>query len=105
MAYMGNPAQKNFVLPPALKAKWEALMPKGSQVSSRKGAGVLFLTTIADAEGRFIFENVPPGRYYLTTVITWEIPSYGSYTQMTGGVVCKRIEVDNGERVDVILTR
>jgi len=43
MVYMSRPNQKNFTLPPALKAKWEEFYPKGSAENSRNGAGALFL--------------------------------------------------------------
>ena len=29
-------------------------------------------TTTADADGRFRFSDLPPGKYYLHTVVTWE---------------------------------
>jgi hypothetical protein len=29
--------------------------------------------TMADAEGRFAFEDVPPGKYLVSAVITWEV--------------------------------
>jgi len=63
------------------------------------------LTTIADGDGRFAFKNVPPGRYYLTTAIVWEVPSYGGSTSQTGARVCKVIEVVNDKTVNVILTK
>jgi hypothetical protein len=63
------------------------------------------MTTIADGDGRFTFQNVPPGRYYLTTAIVWEVPSYGAYPSQTGARVCKVVEVANDKTVNVVLTR
>ena len=62
------------------------------------------LRTIADADGRFRFENVPPGYYYLVSHIVWEIPSYASI-QYTGGYVCSIIQVENDKTTEAILTR
>lgn len=58
---------------------------------------------IADGSGRFVFKNVPAGEYFVTTEVTWEAPTgYGLQTQ--GGLVSKRIKVNAGEEVEVIVT-
>jgi hypothetical protein len=60
-------------------------------------------TQIADAEGRFVFKNVPTGEYFVTTTITWEIPT-AYQGQVEGGLVTKRIKVNAGEEVEAIVT-
>lgn len=63
--------------------------------------------TIADAEGRFKFSNLPDGSYYIRTTVTWETVAYrvlyvGTSTQ--GGIVKAKVEVKNGEVTDAIIT-
>lgn len=61
---------------------------------------------IADGSGRFTFKNVPPGEYFVTTVITWEAGTgYQGALQVQGGAVTKRIVVKAGEDNEVIVTR
>jgi hypothetical protein len=61
-------------------------------------------TTIADGNGNFEFRNLPAGEYYVTCVITWEIPSqYG--LQQTGGIAYGTVQVGAGETAKVVVTR
>jgi len=60
----------------------------------------------ADGSGRFAFKNVPAGEYFVTTAVTWEAPTgYQAAMQKQGGVITKRIKVNAGEELDVIITR
>ena len=62
-------------------------------------------TQIADGNGRFVFKNVPTGEYFITTTITWEVPTgYQGGVQVEGGMVAKRIKVNAGEEVEAIVT-
>ena len=62
-------------------------------------------TQIADGNGRFAFKNVPTGEYFITTTITWEVPTgYQGGVQVEGGMVAKRIKVNAGEEVEAIVT-
>lgn len=56
-------------------------------------------TTIADADGRFKFKNLPSGKYYIGTEITWDVAYHG----LQGGLVTKQIEVKNDKLTEVIL--
>jgi hypothetical protein len=59
--------------------------------------------TIADGNGNFEFKNLPPGEYYIHTIITWEVPSrYG--LQTTGGAIGTRVKVGPGETIKAIVT-
>lgn len=61
---------------------------------------------VADADGRFTFENVPPGEYYVTTMVSWEAPvGYKGALVPQGGFVARKVTVKDGEKVEVILTR
>jgi len=63
--------------------------------------------TIGDGEGRFEFLKVPAGDYYLSAKIIWEYVSGGRYPTLTltGGVAVKKISVEDGQEIKVILTR
>lgn len=54
--------------------------------------------TIADGEGRFTFNQLAPGTYYVMTTIHWMA---GNYSQ--GGQVYEEIRVPDGETVQVIV--
>ena len=61
---------------------------------------------VADGNGRFTFKNVPPGEYFVTTIITWEAPTgYQGSLRLQGGTVTKRITVINGDEIDIVVTR
>jgi hypothetical protein len=70
--------------------------------------------TIADAEGRFRFERIPPGEYYIVCQITWEVPNpnyrnefsplFGeNLLKTTGGTACAKVRVGSGEAVNAIV--
>jgi hypothetical protein len=62
--------------------------------------------TTGDAEGRFEFKDVPPGDYFVITVVTWEAPvGYRGSLVSQGGYVIKRVTVRDGQEQQVILTR
>lgn len=56
--------------------------------------------TTCNSDGEFTFEDIADGAYYVGTDIIWEA---GGYTPEGGGVM-ERIEVSDGETVDVSLT-
>lgn len=64
-------------------------------------------TTMGDGEGRFEFVDVPAGDYYLSASIVWEYVSGGRYPSLvpTGGVVAKKVSVEDGQELKIILTR
>jgi len=60
--------------------------------------------TIADADGRFTFRNVAGGDYFIVARVVWEAPTgYGLVPQ--GGFVAKKVSVEDGTELDVIVTR
>lgn len=61
---------------------------------------------VADAEGRFQFSDVPAGEYFVVARVVWDaaVGYQGSLVQQ-GGYVAKKIEVKDGELIDVIVTR
>lgn len=60
-------------------------------------------TTKANGEGRFRFEGLAPGSYFIATQLTWGVPSeYG--VQTTGCNIYEKAVVHQGEAVEVIMT-
>ena len=62
--------------------------------------------TIADDDGRFTFNDVPAGEYYLTTKVFWFTPVGNRGVLIPrGGHFRKQINVEVDKTLDVILTR
>lgn len=63
--------------------------------------------TIADAEGRFKFEKLPPGEYYAVCSIIWQYPGgYQGSLVSTGSMAYAKVRVGDGEQVaNVVVTR
>lgn len=59
-------------------------------------------TVVADADGRFKFTDLPAGKYFVRTEVTWEV---GGYVPTQGGLVGQLIEVGNGKSREVILNQ
>ncbi|MDK2124133.1 hypothetical protein [Parachitinimonas caeni] len=57
--------------------------------------------TVADADGRFKFSQIPAGRYYLRTEITWQSGGYS----LQGGLVGQYVEIRDGEVKEIIMNR
>jgi hypothetical protein len=60
-------------------------------------------TTTGDGDGRFIFDDLPAGKYILTATITWFAPSGGGLFEQKVEVVGDA-EVKEGETARVIVT-
>jgi hypothetical protein len=58
--------------------------------------------TTADGEGRFTFESLPSGDYFVTCGIVWEVPIPYS-TMQTGGIVGAQVHVDPGKQAKIVL--
>lgn len=60
--------------------------------------------TTGDADGRFEFNELPPGQYYVATKIIWKVPSGGGGLTETGGWVSAMIQIASGEKKKVVVT-
>lgn len=58
-------------------------------------------TTVADGEGRFRFERLPAGDYYLACRIDWAVSQYS----MAGGVAHAKVTVVDGQTTKAVVTR
>jgi hypothetical protein len=58
----------------------------------------------ADGEGRFRFEKLPTGDYYVVSSVFWEIPGAWGLRR-TGGNVYAQVHVTEGQTNELILTQ
>lgn len=61
-------------------------------------------TTVADADGRFTFRELPAGTYLLSTRVLWEAPTGGGLS-LEGGIIAETVRLLDGERREVIVRR
>lgn len=73
-----------------------------SPADSRQAQYVL--TIQADGSGNFKFSNVPPGKYFVTSSVFWQIPSQFGLSRQ-GGMMTNRITVTNDQVTRSIITR
>lgn len=65
-------------------------------------------TTQADGGGNFRFENIPPGRYFLISDVTWNIdinPGPIPVYSKQGGTIMVPLTVSNGKEIKQHITR
>jgi hypothetical protein len=62
--------------------------------------------TVADADGRFRFENLPAGTYFVRTLVRWEAPCFYCLgrTETQGGLLGEKIELRAGEKQEIVLS-
>jgi len=58
--------------------------------------------TVVDSDGKFAFENLPLGAYYLACELSWEGPGQKS---VTVGWAYAKVHLKAGEHKKVVLTR
>ncbi len=68
-------------------------------------------TTVCDQHGHFTFSDLPAGRYFVRSTVTWETPvlHQGLFAAVTtmdtqGGVVSAEVDVPDGANREVVLT-
>ena len=62
------------------------------------------LRQTADAEGKFRFENLPAGQWYIVTRVIWYVRDQNSQVHLQGGLLWGQITIADGEvRDDVKL--
>ena len=57
-------------------------------------------STICDVDGKFSFENLPSGEYYVYTSVIWRVSDYIN----EGGVMSRRVKIEEGKTSKVSLT-
>ena len=54
----------------------------------------------ADGDGRFTFENIPAGEYYIITYVKWMVNQ-----NIVGGFICNRVSIEDGKSHNFVITR
>ena len=62
-------------------------------------------TTVADADGRFKFADLPAGSYIVRSTVTWDTGRYQYVSDTQGGVVSGVVTIAAGESKELILHR
>jgi len=98
----GNEAYLNPVT--SYSTEWYTVGVIGGRSLNKADRRVLAYnrTTRADGEGRFCFENLPSGDYYLACPVVWR---NGPNSTLTGGMAYAQVTVKDGETVNAVLTR
>jgi hypothetical protein len=73
---------------------------KISLINDSPDYGKTTRTTLCDAQGRFRFDNVAEGSFFLRTRVIWSLSS-GS---LDGGDLIRRVDINAGQTVEVMLT-
>ena len=55
------------------------------------------LNTVCDAEGDFRFTGIPPGEYFVTTGVFWQVPRSAYSSSNEGAALMKRIRITGSE--------
>ena len=55
------------------------------------------LKTVCDAEGDFRFTGIPPGEYFVTTAVLWQVPRSAYVSTNEGAALMERIQVTGSE--------
>lgn len=75
-----------------MRQSWTALTPPSTGFAKARR------TATADADGRFKFTDLPAGKYYITTTVSWMV----GYSYQ-GGLIGQMVEVTDGKIAEVIL--
>ena len=59
--------------------------------------------TVCDVDGKFTFENVADGDYYIVTNIIWGDPEYPD-EQTEGGALMHKVSVKGGQKIKRVLS-
>ncbi len=98
-------AGSTILLLPRTRYIEECIALKQSNASTHCGLRIAHYgrTATGDGTGRFKFERLRPGKYYLETSITWGVPSpYG--IRQTGGIFRAWVDVPHdGDTVETLL--
>lgn len=88
------------------KEWWSVSVERGRNMSEPDSRTASYSrTTTADGEGRFKFEGLPAGEFYVACSVTWQYVAGTryAYRKTTGGMVGAQVTVGAGEHKDVIL--
>jgi hypothetical protein len=58
-----------------------------------------------DAEGRFEFESLPDGEWFVEAEVTWDVPYANFVGGPQGGVLMQRVKLEGGRTEKVVLAQ
>lgn len=61
-------------------------------------------TIRCDSEGNFTFASLPDGEYFVTALVTWQVPGRWRVMTREGGYLMQRLRVAGGETREIVLT-
>lgn len=61
--------------------------------------------TRCDAEGRFEFDSLPDGEWFVEALVTWEVPRVNFVGGPQGGTLMQRVKLEGGRTEKVVLTQ
>ena len=102
-------AGRTVTLDPATPYAFEWWARTGSVPLGGMPEAPLFLatrrTTVADADGRFRFAELPAGTYLLHTVIQWETGRYQYIPDTQSGLLTGTVTITDGQMKEIILNK
>jgi hypothetical protein len=86
---------------------WQVAVLEKKEMSAPDPRYINYIrTTQADGSGSFHFEDVPPGRYFVSSRVAWYAPTgFRGSLQLQGGYVANRLEIQNGKTARVVITQ
>lgn len=92
----------------AYSSRWWGCVENAQCVGEVGGMDVLMRryrrVTVADGDGRYRFEGVGAGAYYVRAFVRWDVQASGRGTWRQGGAVTARVQVEEGKVTQGMLT-
>lgn len=64
-------------------------------------------STICDSDGKFEFADIKEGAYFVTTTVSWIVPTKigkSYYDKKVGGILMQKVQINKGKTKNIILT-
>jgi hypothetical protein len=91
----------------SIQSGYNARAPYGRMIRWENDDAAFYETvrsTACDAAGRFVFDDLPDGDWFVEAMVTWDVPRAGFVGGPQGGTLMRRVKAAGGETVSVVLT-